>query len=89
MKKTDYSKIGKAIAKHDVKNNTYSRSVFTSIFDELFPTEQAQAENQRHYDSMTDSYDKEREDLYNKKERSEMSPTQVAYKKHETEALGK
>lgn len=63
--------------------------MFESIYNELFPTEASQAENQHHYDNMTNSYDKEREELYSKKEQSEMTPTQIAYKKHETEALGK
>jgi ABC-type transporter Mla subunit MlaD len=58
-----------------------------SIFAEIHPSEQAQADNYPRFLEMSDAYNKELDRLLREEEAAK-SPLQLAYEQHEREALG-
>ncbi|MGN2715601.1 hypothetical protein ACTFQF_00215 [Aliivibrio fischeri] len=89
MRATDYSKIGQALAKHDHKNKTHSYDALYAIFIELHASEGQQTQKEVNYYAMSDAYRDTARTLSLSEESLDLTPLQVAYKKHELEALNK
>lgn len=89
MRATDYSKIGQALAKHDHQNKTHSHDALHAIFRELHGSEEEQVQKEAYYYAMSNAYRDTTNALLLSEETASMTPLQVAYKKHEAEALNK